>query len=267
LRPGILVIGHGSREAVWVERVEAAVREAAFLLRERTGAEVPVEAAYLELVEGRLIQDGVDRLEALGVTDLLAVPFFISSGSMHVREIGWALGACDEPEGGTDLKPVRVGARLSYGRPMDDDPEIAEALLDKIAPFSADPAGEAVLLIGHGNAEPELCRAWMRGMSGLAERVREHGGYAAADVALLATDDPAEKAEALRRGRPHLRVLAVPVFLSEGYFTAEAVPKRLRGAPCDYAETALLPHPKLAEWIARQSAEWLARLERSGQPG
>ena len=219
-----------------------------------------MEAAYLELVEGRLIQDGVNRLEASGVTDLLAIPFFISSGSKHVREIGWALGAWDEPAGGTDLAPVRIGARLTYGRPVDDDPEIADALLDKIAPFSSDPAGEAVLLIGHGNAEPEMRRAWLRGMSGLAERVRARGGYAAADAALLATDDPAAKAEALRRGRPALRVLAVPVFLSEGYFTAEAVPRRLRGAPCDYAETALLPHPKLAEWIARQSAEWLAQL-------
>jgi len=260
MRPGVLVISHGSREAVWVERVEAAVREAAFLLKERTGAGVPMEAAYLELVEGRLIQDGVDRLEAAGVTDLLAIPFFISSGSMHVREIGWALGACDEPEGETDLEPVRLRARLTYGRPVDDDPEIADALLDKIAPFSADPANEAVLLIGHGNAEPEIHRAWLRGMAGLAERIRARGGYAAADFALLKTDDLAEKAESLRRGFPSCRVLAVPVFLSEGYFTAEAVPRRLQGAPCDYAETALLPHPKLAEWIARQSAEWLAQL-------
>jgi len=229
------------------------------LLKERTGAGVPMEAAYLELVEGRLIQDGVDRLEAAGVTDLLAIPFsFLPAACMCGKSAGrWAPA--------TNRKAKRTWSRCGFAR---GSPTAVPSTTTRKSrtragqdrSVSADPANEAVLLIGHGNAEPEMHRAWLRGMAGLAERIRARGGYAAADFALLKTDDLAEKAESLRRGFPSCRVLAVPVFLSEGYFTAEAVPRRLQGAPCDYAETALLPHPKLAEWIARQSAEWLAQL-------
>ena len=265
MQPGILVISHGSREAGWVERVETAVRDAARMLETRTGG-VPLEAAYLELVEGRLIQDGIDRLEASGVTDMLAIPLFVSAGSKHVNEIGWALGAVKELRCETELTPFRRAARLTYGRPIGDDPEIAQVLLDKVAPRSTHPAGETLLLIGHGNEVPALEEAWRQGLRGLAEQMRTLGGYAGADIALLRpnANEAAERVEALRRRWPSCRILAVPVLLSPGYFTAEAVPRRLCGLPCDYVETALLPHPKMAEWIVRQAVEWLGNLAGRG---
>lgn len=267
MQPGILVISHGSREAEWVACVEAEVQDAARLLASRVGAGIPVAAAYLELVEGRLIQDGIDRLEAMGVTDLLAIPLFVSAGSKHVNEIGWALGAC-ELLCETELVPFRCAARLTYGRPIGDDPEIAQVLLDKVAPRSIDPAAEALLLIGHGNEVPALLGLWRQGLCGLAERMRLLGGYAGADVALLRPDagEVAARVESMRHRWPACRILAVPVLLSPGYFTVEAVPRRLDGLACDYVETALLPHPKLAEWIVRQSVEWLQDLAERGNP-
>ncbi|WP_315971312.1 hypothetical protein [Paenibacillus sp. N3.4] len=50
---GVLVISHGSRDEGWVELVNDAV-DAVIM---PTG--VPIYASYLELVEGRLIQDGI----------------------------------------------------------------------------------------------------------------------------------------------------------------------------------------------------------------
>ncbi|MBB6676290.1 cobalamin biosynthesis protein CbiX [Cohnella lubricantis] len=267
MKPGILVISHGSREERWVSRVDDTIRG----VREAL-AGIPVEGAYLELVEGRLIQDGIDRLEQMGVTHLLAVPLFVSSGSVHVDEIGWALGAYDEPRRPTDLKRLRVGMQLTYGRPIADDPEIAEALLDKAARdmSAAERARTGLLLIGHGSEEPWFYDEWKRGLLGLARRMAELGGYAAADAALLRPDEAAARVRALHeRGAAARveRVQAVPVFISEGYFTSAVIPKRLAGLGCEYTPGSLIPHPKVGEWIVRQAAEWLQEVAVKGKEG
>ncbi|SFA77398.1 Sirohydrochlorin ferrochelatase [Cohnella sp. OV330] len=254
-RPGILVISHGSREPGWVAQVEEAVAEA----RTKLPADLPVVAAYLELVEGRLIQDGVRALEAQGVTDIYALPLFVSSGSTHVDEIGWALGAYAEPRRETDLEPIAVTARLTYGEPIGSDPEIARALADKLAARSREPASECVLLVGHGSDEPWFYEAWRRELEGLAAELARIGGYAGADAALLRPDEPAARIAGLRARYPEARLLAVPVFLSEGYFTSSAVPNRLAGLDIDYAESALLPHPLVSDWIAGRVRHWLSR--------
>ncbi|MFC3802184.1 sirohydrochlorin chelatase [Cohnella sp. GCM10012308] len=257
VRPGVLVISHGSREPGWVAQVEAAVAEA----RSKLPADLPVAASYLELVEGRLMQDGVRALEAQGVTDIYALPLFVSSGSTHVDEIGWALGAYAQPRRETDLEPVEVTARLTYGQPIGSDPEIARVLADTLGARSREPAAECVLLIGHGSDEPWFYEAWRRELEGLAAELARIGGFAGADAALLRPEETAARIAGLRAKHPEARLLAVPVFLSEGYFTSSAVPNRLAGQDIDYAESALLPHPQISEWIVHRARAWLETRE------
>ncbi len=285
MKPGVLVISHGSRVSDWVSHVDEAVGSVR-LEGNFTGLEIgaaaagtelgadaaghagtetspiPIVAAFLELVEGRLIQDGIDRLDDKGVTDMLVIPLFVSSGSKHVSEIGWALGAYDEPAVETELPRMRVQAALTYGTPIDADPEIVEVLLDRsrILLDGGNPADAAVLLIGHGSEHAGLHEAWARGLAALAAAVRERGGYADTEIAMLRPDMAAEAAGRLRARRPGCKVLALPVFLSEGYFTREVVPGRLAGLGCRYDGRTLMPHPLIAQWMARQAREWLQGL-------
>ncbi len=254
-KPGILMISHGSRDPKWVSLVDRMAEE----VRDLLPADVPAGAVFLELVEGRLIQDGIDRLEEEGVTDLLAVPLFVSSGSHHVREIGWALGVYPGLELETELAPFRLTARLTYGTPIDDDWEFVEILLDRLSSLSnsLERKKESVLLIGHGKDQPGLYEKWRAGLSSLAERVREAGGFADAEFATLRPDTAAEAVRSLRERQPDGAVLAVPVFLSEGYFTKNVISQRLAGLGCRYDGRALLPHPGAARWAARQALEWL----------
>lgn len=257
MKPGILIISHGSRDKAWVMIVEEAVT--GLSLRE----EIPVAISFLELVEGRLIQDGIDELEQAGVTDILVIPLFVSSGSTHVDEIEYALGAKPEPERETDLELFAVKARVHYGYPVDDDPDIAVMVWDKLREVSKDLSKETILLIGHGSVHDGFRQRWEKGITSLAKRVREVSGVAAADYALLNPDNVRSKVEYWHE-LGH-EVLIAPLFLSEGYFTKVIIPEKLEGLTYRYSGQTLLPHPLLPHWIERQVEILLERIRGNGQ--
>lgn len=256
MKPGLLIISHGSREAGWVALVDETVETA----RRELSLQLPIEAAFLELVEGRLIQDGINRLEAAGVTHIFALPLFVSSGSTHVDEIGWALGAYPESRTETDLVPYRTSVLLTYGKPMEDDPELVGVVLDRLKEMSVHSARESILLIGHGSKEPGFQEAWEQGLAAISEQVLRFGGYGACTSALLLPNQVQERWESLRKSHPKNTIVVVGLFLSEGYFTKEVIPRRLEGLECRYDGRALMPHPKVADWIVRHTLDWLEGL-------
>lgn len=260
-KPGILVISHGSREAGWVSLVDLTVDAARSALAsaadELAFESIAVEAVFLELVEGRLIQDGIDRLEAQGVTRIFALPLFSSTGSTHVDEIGWALGAYPEAATKTEPERLKVGVPLTYGSPMNDDPEVVDVLTDRIQELSVDSSRESLLLVGHGSEEPDFHAAWQQVMTRLADKLRVRGGFADAQTAMLLPDQVADSFRLLRSRRAEDVIIVVPLFLSEGYFTKQVIPRRLHGLECRYNGRTFIPHPRVADWIYRQVSDWL----------
>ncbi|WP_145335779.1 sirohydrochlorin chelatase [Paenibacillus xylanexedens] len=244
-KPGVLIISHGSQEKTWVESVDDAIS------RLNLPDPLPVEAGFLELVDGRLIQDGINRLEALGVTDLLVVPLFVSSGSTHVDEIEYAIGAKDAPERETDLEPFEVKARVHFGYPVDNDPDIAVMVWDKVRSLSQQPEQETILLVGHGSIHDGFRQRWEAGISSLAERVQQISGVAHTDYALLNPESVYDKAKYWSEERGS-RVIVAPLFLSAGYFTQHVIPGRLKELEYAYSGETLLPHPLLGQWLERQ---------------
>lgn len=248
---GVLVISHGSRSEEWVRLVDESV------LAMRLPEGVPVFSSFLEIVEGRLIQDGITHLESLGVTDIIVVPFFVSSGSTHIDEISYALGVKPEPVLPTDMKPFAIRARIHFASPIDDDPIIADILYEKMKPLSVDPSREIVMLVGHGSVEQGFHEQWLHGLMQLASRLQALGGFDEVDTAMLLPDQLPDKMQGWRQRKPDHEVLVVPLFLSEGYFTNEVIPARLQGYTYKYNGKALLPHPLLARWMERQVAEFI----------
>ncbi|WP_426449749.1 sirohydrochlorin chelatase [Paenibacillus sp. S-38] len=248
---GILVISHGSRSADWVRLVDEAVDAV------RLPAGVPIYSSFLEIVEGRLIQDGITHLESLGCTDLVVVPLFVSSGSTHIDEISYALGVKDAPLLPTDMERFAIRARVHFADPMDDDEEVAEILQSKVSPLSEDASREILLLVGHGSIEKGFHLQWRRVLEGLASRLKALGGYAEADYAMLLPDQVPFKMRLWQKQRPDCRVIVAPVFLSEGYFTREVIPERLSGWEYRYNGAAMLPHPGISRWIERRAVTYI----------
>jgi sirohydrochlorin ferrochelatase len=250
---GILVISHGSRSEEWVRLVDDAVADM------QVSKGTPVFSSFLEIVEGRLIQDGITHLESLGVTDIIVVPLFISSGSTHIDEISYALGVKPEPILPTDMTPFAIRSRIHFTAPIDDDPVIAQIVYEKMKPLSVDPAREIVMLVGHGSIEKGFHLLWRRGLEQLAFRLKEYGGFDEVDTAMLLPDQLPLKMEWWRKRKPDHAILVAPLFLSEGYFTNEVIPDRLQKYNYKYNGKALLPHPLLARWMERQAVSlWSA---------
>lgn len=113
MKPGLLIISHGSRDESWVTLVEEAIAQTDW----PEGA--AVVSSYLECVPEQDIQYGINTLEAQGVNHIGVIPLFVSAGSTHADEIAYALGAKPAPLCETDLEPFRVQARVYYGRPLD----------------------------------------------------------------------------------------------------------------------------------------------------
>ncbi|MEK8130901.1 CbiX/SirB N-terminal domain-containing protein [Paenibacillus filicis] len=255
---GILVISHGSRSEEWVRLVDEAVHAV------QLPPGILIVSAYLEIVEGRLIQDGIDMLEAQGVTDIIVIPLFVSSGSTHIDEISYALGMKLSPLLPTDMEPFRIKAAIHLAQPIDDDPLIAEIVHEKLSPLSECPEQELVLLVGHGSVEKGFHTAWRQGLEKLAARIQTLGGYAGADGVMLLPDQVGWKLRTWSRRLPGCTVLVAPLFLSEGYFTGQVIPERFEGCEYRYNGQSLLPHPGVSLWMERQIA---GMLEQCGYAG
>lgn len=71
----ILLVDHGSR----VDAANAQLGEIARLVAETAGDDVLVRHAHMELASPS-IRDAIDALAALGVTDVVLVPYFLAPG-------------------------------------------------------------------------------------------------------------------------------------------------------------------------------------------
>lgn len=256
-KAGVLVISHGSRSPHWVRLVDEAVQAV------RRPSDVPICSAFLEIVEGRLIQDGIDSLERQGVTELLVLPLFVSSGSTHLDEIQYAFGLREQPTLETELEPFRLDARVWFGGTLDEDADtVARMLMDQLQPLSHRPEREKVLVIGHGSAEEGFHERWRQGLDRIAGRLQTLGGFARAEGAMLLPDEAAERLARLSGDGSGEGVLVAPLFLSEGYFTEQVIPQRLTGQDYRYNGRAMLPHPLITGWMERQLTEGLRAVTR-----
>lgn len=227
MRPGLLIISHGSRDESWVTLVEEAI------VRAQWPQGVVVASSYLECVPGRDIQNGIDTLEAQGVNQIGVIPLFVSAGSTHADEIAYALGVKPAPLCETDLQPFQVQARVYYGRPLDggDVVPLADGSIDhasreeqisgarglpvqlegqedredlllemietRLRGLSVRPHADAVLLVAHGSRYEPFTSRWHSSLRRLERRLVQRGACAAASHALLCCEDIAEAVQRL----------------------------------------------------------------------
>jgi sirohydrochlorin ferrochelatase len=260
-----IVVAHGAG-TIWNDRVREVARGAA------TGG--PVEVAFLmgPGAEARPFQNVVADLVERGASEIVIVPLLVSSHSGHYDQLRWLAGEIDslDPYMRHHLEMAGItrpaaGPRVMLAAALDDAPELAEVLADRALALAESPADQALFLIGHGPNTAEDHARWMADLRPVAERVRDATGFRDVKVGLVRDDAPAQvRTEAVRgireiialqhdlTGRP---VVVVPVLVSEGSLSREKIPADLDGLVVVYTGEPILPHPALAEWIARRIAD------------
>ena len=271
--PGILLLAHGG-SAEWNGRVTD--------LAAIVNATRPTEVAF-GMATRASIQGAVDRLAARGVTEIVAVPLFVSSWSSVITSTEYLLGLrreapaalaiyakmnhapgataatghgdhAPQADGTTPITapvPVRMTAALN------DHPVVADILASRARAISRDAAREALVIVAHGPNDEDDNRRWLADMGTVAGRIRQAGTFASLDYLTLRDDAPKEIRDAAtvqlrgiveREQRAGRRVLIVPLLIAFGGIE-RGLPARLQGLPYTMAEAALMPDDRLATWV------------------
>jgi sirohydrochlorin cobaltochelatase len=110
---GIILLGHGSRDRLWRQPMEAVAARLAALR-----PELPVRCAYLEL-QPPTLADAASELAAAGIANISITPMFLGSGK-HVRE--------DLPVLLEQLKQEHPAVTFELQPPVGDDPRVLDLL-------------------------------------------------------------------------------------------------------------------------------------------
>ena len=113
MKQGIVLFGHGSRNAEWALPFEAIRQEV-----RRQQPDTPVELAFLELMQPDL-PEAINILADRGVARVSVIPVFISAGS-HVRE--------DLPKLIAEALAAHPGMEIEVAAPLGEAPEMLKAM-------------------------------------------------------------------------------------------------------------------------------------------
>lgn len=233
----------------------------------------PVEVSFLmgELAREYRFQDAVQRLVEQGVTHIAVVPLLASSHSGHYSQIRYLAGELADLDD-TMMHHLHMSGihrpdthvPMSVTPALDASMEIATILTSRARALTETPESQALFIVGHGPNSAENHAEWMKNLRPVADSVARLTGFRDVKLGLVRDDAPEEvRAEAVRRIREIIQlqntltgrdVVVVPILISRGYVT-EKVRKDLEGLPVVYDGEGLLPHPELANWIARRVSE------------
>jgi sirohydrochlorin ferrochelatase len=272
-RPGIVLLAHGGSPE-WNARVVE--------LAAQVDKSKPTEVAFGMATRAN-IQGAVDRLLARGVTEIVAVPLFVSSWSSVITSTEYLLGiraeapaalaafakmnhgssashasnAHDTHQGADGTTPVKSRVPIRMTPALNNHPIAADILASRARSISEDPAREAVVIVAHGPNSDEANRRWLVDMASIADRLRTTERFSSIEYLTLRDDAPAPirdtasaelRETVLRHSREGRRVLVVPLLISFGGID-KGLRARLQGLPYAMPAAALMPDDRLATWV------------------
>jgi sirohydrochlorin ferrochelatase len=278
-RIGVLLLAHGGHVQTWNEEVRH--------FADQVDLTIPIEVAF-GMATKSTMQEGIDRLTARGVTEIVAVPLFVSSHSSVIDGTAYLLGLrAQAPEDLKDFAAMDHGTPMNHARmskaamtpdpaaiaermktvtssvpirmtsALDHDAIVADILIDRAASVSKEPTHEVVILVAHGPVPDADNQLWLNDMNSLADQMRQHSRYAGIECLTLRddADDPVRSAATEQLRQTVVRIqkagnspLIVPLLLSYGGIE-EGLRKRLSGLDFKMPTQALLPDQRIAAWV------------------
>lgn len=200
---GLLVVGHGTRDAAGVDGFHALVD----LVAQR--ADVAVAGGFIELSRPPL-RDAVAHLVAGGHRHLGVVPLMLVAAGHAKGDVPGALAR---------EVARHPGLTYSYGRPLGPHPALLDLLDERLSAVvtDAERGDTTVVLVGRGSTDPDANGEHVK----VARLLAERGGLGGVEPAFISLAEPGVPA-ALERARllGARRVAVLPYFLFAGVLPA-----------------------------------------------
>ena len=227
-------------------------------------------------------QTAVTQLEQRGAKVIVVVPILISSYSGHFQQIEYLAGRRQKLDDTMAHHLMMAGIRrptaqvpLLLTPAIDDAAEIGQAIARRALELAADPAEQALFIIGHGPETALDYARWMANLRSIKGSVATATRFQNVLIDLLRDDAPTDvRGEAVLRIRELIElqyaltgkpVVVVPVMVATGTITRAKIPDDLKGLPISYNGTALLPDSAVARWIERRVQEALEPTSSQGK--
>lgn len=278
-RRGILLLAHGGRLLEWNEEVRH--------VADRVDLVMPTEVAF-GMATRSTIEQGIKNLAARKVTEIIAVPLFVSSHSSVIDSTAYLLGLRpdmpadlktfasmnhgsgsmdhhqmqhDASQAEQETKPVSSLVPIRMAPALNHHAIVAGILMDRAASISKDPAREVIVLVAHGPVPDEENKLWLNDMNLLAGEMRQQTHYAGIESLTLRDDaDDPIRSDATKQLRAtvekindaHQTALVVPLLLSFGGIE-DGLRKRLAGLSYQMPSQGLLPDTRIVEWVLQSA--------------
>lgn len=272
---GVLLLAHGGKPE-WNQRVIDVAKV--------VDAKQPTEVAF-GMASRASIQQAVDKLQARGVKEIIAVPLFVSSHSSVITSTEFLLGlrpvapkdlaifakmdhsSHGAPAAATDhsnhaahvdpASPVTLKLPVRMTSALNRHPLIGAIVADRAKAISSDPAKEAVIIVAHGPVPDDDNNKWLADMAVLAEQTKAAAPFASVQYMTVRDDaGPAMREAATKELREKVqaqvaagrKVLVVPHLMSFGGIE-QGIRKRLEGLDYTMTTQALMPDDRIAQWV------------------
>jgi hypothetical protein len=222
------------------------------------------------------------------VTEIVAVPLFVSSHSSVITSTEFLLGLRAEapkdlavfakmnhashgaPAAAADhsvhaghapqadpASPVTATVPIRMTAALNRHPLVGAIVADRARSISAAPEKEAVILVAHGPVPDEDNRRWLEDMAVLAQQIKDSAPYASVEYMTVRDDAGAAMREAatteLRQKvsaqiAQGRKVLIVPHLMSFGGIE-QGIRRRLEGLEYTMTTQALMPDGRIVQWV------------------
>jgi len=251
----VLILAHGGTSQ-WNKTVRKAVK----------AAELPYPYKIVfgmgdTPAQQRDLQDAISELEDGGSHSIYVVPLLISSYSEVMRQWKYLLGVDVQPGFmNNPLFPVQKHSTVHFAEPLNDSSVVVEILLDRAHEISTSPDKETVIIVAHGPNDDSDNAKWNQILQNIANRLKERGGYRAAEGVTLRDDAPSsirqhaiemlhQRVEAADKAGT--RPLVVTLLLAPGGIEHK-IGLELRGLNYAFNTKTILPDSRISEWIRSQ---------------
>ena len=258
---GILIVGYGTRSGNLSEILDTQVN------RLRCRGWEHVSRAYFR-VNKPSIPEALREMAEEGVDEIVAIPYYISEGTLTKELIPEKMGLGRSESGKIDIDGKEVSITIASA--FDNSYTLTDIICDKIADAEGD-TDCGILVLGHGTRFKALSN--MRTIKTNAERVAARG-YKHVAYAFNEYCDPTipEALDELEKQGVD-RIIAIPLFIAMGVHNGEDIPKKIGIPPYSdggdimvngrkinvYYTRPVESNPRLLDILDRKAADYLGK--------